>query len=206
MTIQGASVSWVNSSALFREVKIGGGRGGVGQTSTSIGSGNTTPVVGNPPYTSAVSNIALTAAQIPALARYVPITFEFKDSLGTSNVDMREDQILITLNVKNDSTGTTTCRSYMTVSLSPEGVIVPYGPSITAVQQNKPASPTFGYAVPGPTGLNTVPSGTNGSIVVDAGSTVTVTASIDGLTTNPVTGAKVPVTSATLYYVATLRP
>lgn len=205
MTIQGASVSWVNSSALLREVKIGGGRGGVGLTSTSIGSGSTTPVIGNPPYTSAVANIALTPAQIPALARYVPITFEFKDSLGTKNVDMREDQLLITLNVQNDSTGTTTCRSYMTVSLSQEGVIVSYGPSISATQQDKPASPTFGYAVPGPTGLNTVPSGSNGSIVVDAGSTVTVSASIDGLTTNPVTGAKVPVTSATLYYVATLK-
>lgn len=205
MTIQGASVSWVNSSAFLREVKIGGGRGGVGQTSTNIGSGSTTPVIGNPPYTSAVTNIALTPAQIPAGARYVPITFEFKDSLGTKNVDMREDQLLITLNVRNDSTGTTTCRSYMTVSLAQEGVIVPYGPSITAAQQNKPTSPTFGYAVPGPTGLNTVPSGTDGSIVVDAGTTVTVTASIDGLTTNPVTGLKVPVSSATLYYVATVK-
>ena len=205
MTIQGASVSWVNSSALLREVKIGGGRGGVGQTTTSIGSGSTTPVVGNPPYTSAVANIALTAAQIPALVRYVPITFEFKDSVGTKNVDMRDDQLLVTLNVRNDSTGTTTCMSYMTVSLAQEGVIVPYGPSISAAQQDKPTSPTFGYAVPGPTGLNTVPSGTNGSIVVDAGSSVTVSASIEGLTTNPVTGLKVPVSSATLYYVATLK-
>lgn len=204
MTITGASVAWTNSSAFLREIKIGGGRGGVGPTSTSIATGSTTTVTGNPPYTSAVSNLALTNAAITGGARYVPVTFEFKDISG-NRIDMRDDTLLVTLNVRNDSTGATTCLTYLTVSGSSEGIFVPPGPTVTATQQDKPSAPTFSYAVPGATGLNAVPSGSNGAIVVDASASVTVNAAAAGNTTNEVTGTKIPVSSVKLNYVATAK-
>lgn len=204
MTVTGASVSWVGSTAFLRKITIGGGRSGVGQTFTDIASGLTTTVAGNPPYTRAVSNATLTSAQIAAGARYAPITLEFKDSDGNA-VDMRDDQLLITLYVRNDSTGTTSCLTYLTVSRSLEGVFVPFGPSITAAQQDKPSSPTFGYAVPGSTGLNTVPSGSEGTVVADSGVTVNVSADVSGNTTDETTGTKVPVSSVKLYYKVTVN-
>ncbi len=204
MTITGATVNWVNSSAFLREIKIGGGRSGVGQTSTAIAQSSTV-ASGTSPYTSVVSNITLTSSQIPALARYVPIKFEFKDSSGTSAVDMRDDQLLITLTVTNDSSGTTTCSAFLTVSQVQEGVFVPFGPSVTATQQNQPASPTFSYAVPGSTGANTVPNGSNGSIVAGSGTTVTVSASVLSNTTDEATGSKISISSAKLNYKATAK-
>lgn len=204
MTITGASVAWVNSSAYLREIRIGGGRSGMGFTTTNLAAALTTTVTGNPPYTSAVSNVALTSVTIPGNTRYVPIRFTFNDSGGNA-VDMRVDQLLITLNVTNVSTGTTSCVSYLTVSQSSEAVFVPFGPSITAAQQNKPASPTFSYAVPGATGLNTVPSGSDASIVAGSGTTVTVSASVAGNTTDEVSGSKIAVSSVKLYYKATAK-
>lgn len=202
MTIQALSLAWVNSSAKLREVKVGGGRSGVGVTSNIIDPSLTGVLTGNPPYTSAVTNVALTIPAISASTRYIPITFEFKDASG-NRVDMREDQLLITLSVRNDSTGTTSCVTYMTVSGSVAGITVPLGPTAVATQQNRPASPTFGFAVPGPTQLNTVPSGSNGPIVVDASTVVTVSTSAISNTTHAVTGTKVPITSVTLYYTDT---
>ncbi len=204
MTITGASVAWTNASAFLREIKIGGGRGGVGTTLTSIATGSTTTVTGNPPYSSAVSNLALTNAAITAGARYVPVTFEFKNASGNP-IDMRDDTLLVTLNVRNDSTGVTTCLTYLTVSGSSEGIFAPSGPTVTATQQNKPSAPTFSYAVPGATGLNTVPSGSNGSIVVDSSVSVTVSTTVAGNTTNEVTGTKIPVSSVKLNYAATAK-
>lgn len=204
MTITGATVNWVNSAANLVDIRIGGGRSGVGTVNTSLATGLSINVSGNPPYTRGVSGVSLTPVTIPAGARYVPLRFRFKDA-SDKEVDMRDDQLLITLNVTNDATGTTSCVSYMTVSRSLEGVYVPFGPSVTATQQNKPTSPTFGYAVPGVTGLNTVPSGSDGTVKVDSGLVVAVSANIAGNTTDPTTGGKVPVSSATLYYKATAK-
>lgn len=204
MTITGASVAWTNSLALLREIKIGGGRGGVGTITTNIAAGSTTTVTGNPPYTKTVSNLALTNATITAGARYVPVTFEFRDS-GGSRIDMRDDTLLVTLNVRNDSTGATTCLTYLTVSGASEGIFVPLGPTVTATQQNKPAAPTFSFSVPGATGLNTVLSGSDGPIVVDSGVGVTVSTSVASNTTNEVTGTKVPVSTVKLFYVVTAK-
>ncbi|MBI5454977.1 MAG: prepilin-type N-terminal cleavage/methylation domain-containing protein [Deltaproteobacteria bacterium] len=204
MTITNATVSWVNSSAYLREIKVGGGRSGMGTFSTSIDASATAAVSGTPPYSSGVTNVALTTTQVPASARYVPITFEFKDASGNA-VDMRDDQLLITLKVTNDATSTTGCLSYLTVSQSLEGVFVPFGPSISATQQNKPSSPTFSYAVPGSTGLNAVTSGVDGPVIVGSGVSVAVTANIAGNTTHAVTGSKVTVTSAKLYYKVTAK-
>lgn len=204
MTITGATVKWVNSAANLVDVRIGGGRSGVGAITTSIASGLTAAVAGNPPYTRGVSNVALTPVTISAGARYVPIRFRFKDA-SDNEVDMRDDQLLVTLNVSNDATGTTSCVSYMTVSMSEESISVPFGPSVTATQQNKPSSPTFSYAVPGTTGLNTVTSGVDGPITVDSGLSVTVSANIAGNTTDETTGSKVAVASATLYYKSTAK-
>ncbi|MBI5586745.1 MAG: hypothetical protein HY889_00085, partial [Deltaproteobacteria bacterium] len=198
------SVTWTNASAYLREIKIGGGRSGVGPTATSIAAGSTTAVTGNPPYASAVSNLALTNATITAGARYVPIIFRFRD-ISDSAIDMREDTLLVTINVRNDATGTTGCVTYLTVSGGSEGIFVPLGPSVTATEQNKPAAPTFGYAVPGATGLNTVQSGTDGPIIVGSSTAVTISTSVSGNTTNEVTGAKIPVSTVKLYYAATAK-
>ncbi len=202
MTITGATVNWVNSAAFLREIKIGGGRSGVGQTSTNIPQASTV-ASGTAPYTSMVSNVTLTSAQIPAGARYVPVKFEFKDSGGTSAVDMRDDQLLLTLQVTNDTSGTTACSSYLTISQVQEGIFVPFGPSVSATQQNQPSSPTFSYAVPGSTGLNSVPNGSDGSIVAGSGTTVTVSASVLSNTTDEATGSKIAISTAKLYYKAT---
>lgn len=204
MTVTGVSVNWVNSAANLVDVRIGGGRSGVGTISTSINPSLTLSVSGNPPYTRGVSSVSLAPVTIPAGARYVPVRFKFLDA-SDNEVDMRDDQLLVTLNVTNDSTGTASCVSYMTVSGVQEAVYVPFGPSVTATQQNQPSSPTFGYAVPGVTGNNQVPSGTNGTIVVDPGLTVTVSANIAGNTTDETTGGKVAVSTATLYYRATAK-
>ena len=202
MTIQNISVSWVNSGAYLREIKIGGGRSGITAIDTNIAAGATATVTGNDPYTRAVTDATITTGTITAGARYVPITFKFKDA-SDSAVDMRDDQLLITIKARNDSTSTTQCLSYMTVSRGLEGVSVPFGPSISATQQDKPASPTFSYAVPGSSGSNTVPSGSVAPIEAPSSVTVTVSASIQGNTTNQATGLKVAVSSATLYYKAT---
>lgn len=204
MAITHISVSWVNSSAYLRRVTVGGGRSGMGEISTDIAQGVTTSVTGNPPYTSAVSEVALSTATIPAGARYVPITFRFKDS-SDKEIDMRDDQLLIRIKYRNDTTSSNDCITYMTVSQSYEGVTIPFGPSVTAAQQNKPSSPTFGYAVPGATGLNTVPSGSDASIVVGSGVTVTISANVEGLTTDETTGGKVAVSNAYLYYRTTSK-
>lgn len=204
MTITGATVNWVNSSANLVDMRIGGGRSGVGAVTTSIAAGLSLTIAGNPPYTRGVSNVALTPVTIPAGARYVPIRFRFLDA-SNNEVDMRDDQLLVTLKVTNDATGTATCESYMTISQNPEAVYVPFGPSVTATQQNRPTSPTFGYAAPGTTGFNTVTSGVDGPIIVDPGLTVTVSANIAGNTFDETTGGKVPVSSATLYYRSTAK-
>ncbi len=204
MTITGASVAWTDSSAYLRSVKIGGGRSGVGVTTTNIAAGATTTVTGNPPYSSAVSNQSLTNATIAAGARYVPITFGFKDS-GGSPSDMRDGTLLITINVRNDSTGNTTCLTYLTISGLSQGVFVPPGPTVTATQQDKPSAPTYGYAVPGATGLNTVTSGVDGPVIVGSGVNVKVSASVAGNTPDEVTGTKIPVSSVKLIFIATAK-
>ena len=114
---------------------------------------------------------------------------------------MRDDQLLITLYIRNDSTGTTDCKSYITVSQSLEGVVVPFGPSVTATQQNRPASPTFGFAVPGSAGVNDV----DDAIDVGAGAAVKVTANVQSNTTNAQTGSKVAISSVKLYYIDTAK-
>lgn len=205
MTVTGISVNWVNSGAYLRQVKIGGGRSGVGAQSTDIAAGSTTVVSGNSPYTRGVSNITLTSTTIPGGTRYVPLMLKFLDASGSGSIDMRDDQLLITLNIRNDSTGTTSCLSYVTISRNLEGIYVPFGPSVTASQQNQPSSPTFSYAVPGSTGLNTVPNGSDGSIVVDSGVSVTISASVTGVTTDEVSGGKIGVSSVKLYYIATAK-
>jgi hypothetical protein len=116
---------------------------------------------------------------------------------------MRDDQLLITLDVQNDATGTTICSTFLTVSELSEGFDVPFGPSVTATQQDLPSSPTFSYAVPGTTGLNLVTSGVEGPIVVDAGFGVDISTSITGNTLEPPALTVVAVSSASLYYVTT---
>ncbi len=204
MTIEGATVSWVNSEAFLRSITIGGGRSGMGEITTGIGTNPTsiTPSGGDP-YTRTLADLTLTSSQVPAGARYVPVTFEFKDSVNTEDIDMREDEIRITLNVTNDSTGTTSCESYLTISEDLEGIFIPLGPTISQAQQDQPESPTFGYAVPGPTGNNTVVSGAYGPISADAGLPVEVSAVIASNTISSETGYRININNVAVYYAVT---
>lgn len=206
MTITGMSLSWINSNAYLKTVKIGGGSSGVAETTVAtLATSQSTAVTGNDPYSKAVSNISFGAGKVipgGASSWNVPIKFYFTDSGGAAVSEMRNDQFLLTLNVKNNSTGTTTCLSYLTVSEAFTGTTVPIGPTVTSATQNQPTAPTFPYAVPGTTGLETVPVDgvTLGPIKVNGGSDVEVTATINPNTYDEVTGGTIPVTSATLYY------
>jgi len=202
MTAQNLTLSWTNASAKLSQVTIGGGRSGMGQYSTSVAPGQTSAVVGNPPYAAGVFNIALTPAQILAGARYVPITFTFLDSSGNP-VDERLDTLLITLSVQNDSTSTQNCPSYLTVSQVLEGVFVPGGPVVLGTIQNQPSNPTTSYAVPGATGLNAVPAGSNAPVFAPADATVRVSSNVAATTLNEDTGLMVPISGANLYYAVT---
>ncbi|MCL4872925.1 hypothetical protein KJ039_02470 [bacterium] len=202
VTITGASVSWENSSAYLAEISIGGGGSGIGTTSTSLGAGLSDAVPG-PTYTRGVTSVSLTNVDIPGGSTNVPVSFDFRDS-GGNPVDMRVGQLLVTFTTTNKSTGSS-CFSPLTVSMSPESIYVPLGPSVADTQQNKPVSPVFGYPVPGAEGLNELQSGVDSPIVVDPGTIVTISASITGNTTSAATGNKVPAESATLYYTATAK-
>ena len=202
MTIQNLTLSWTNASAILSNVTVGGGRSGMGQYVTAVPSTQTAPVTGNAPYTAAVSGITLTSAQIPAGARYVPITFQFKDSSGNP-VDERLDTLLITLGVQNDPTSTQNCLSYLTVSQVSQGVFVPNGPTAGGTVQNQPSASTAGYAVPGSAGLNTVPSGSNAPTVVAADLGVNISTSVTSTTLDEDTGTSMPISSVVLYYAVT---
>jgi prepilin-type N-terminal cleavage/methylation domain-containing protein len=205
MTVKNLSLSWTNASAILSSVTIGGGRSGMGQYSTAVPSSQTTPVVGNPPYVAAVANIALTPAQIPAGARYVPITFRFLDSAGNP-VDERLDTLLVTLSVQNDSTSTQNCPSYLTISQVAEGVFVPGGPVVLGTIQDQPSNPTTGYVVPGPAGLNnTVPSGSNAPVLVGPDVSVNVSSNVASTTLNEVTGTTVSISGVKVYYTVTSK-
>jgi prepilin-type N-terminal cleavage/methylation domain-containing protein len=206
LTVQEATVSWINSDAELKKITIGGGRSGVATTVTSI---SATPTVlipsGGDLYTRTVSGISISSAIIDANARYVPVTFEFKDSGSSADVDMRDDTLRVTFNVQNDSTSTTSCVSYLTVSQAFEGTDVPTGPSVTAVQQDEPDTATYGYAVPSFTGVNTVDSGTDGPVIVDSGIALDVSAIVSSNTTDASTGIKVDIDSVKLYYITTAK-
>ena len=212
LTIQGASISWVNEDAFLSAVTIGGGRGGIGETSTTI---STAPTALTPtetdPYTRTLSNLDLDDKTIPGNVRYVPITFEFTDSSGNP-IGMRADKLRLTLNVKNDfpAPGTTSCVSYLTISQSLEGINVPLGPSMTSARQDQPDDPTLGYAVPGITQNNLITPVAAADCdptapCVDGSAPVTISAVVASNTLNAQTQQKVDVTSVKLYYQATAK-
>ena len=209
MTITGMSLLWVNSNAYLSQVDIGGGSSGItSSTVATLTTGQSAAVTGNDPYSRGVSNISFGAGkEIPggSTSWNTPVKLTFVDSSGSATSDMRNDQLLLTLYITNNSTGTTTCTSYLTVSDVYAGITVPYGPSVTSMTQNQPSSPTFPYTVPGTTGLNTVPTdgATLGYVQVPGGSPVTVTATITPNTYDEVTGGTIPVSSAKLYYAVT---
>ncbi|MFZ3071724.1 MAG: prepilin-type N-terminal cleavage/methylation domain-containing protein, partial [Thermodesulfobacteriota bacterium] len=136
MTITGATVSWTNTDARLKNITLLGGRSLVLKASNAVSASGAT---------SAAVTLT-TPVEIPANRRYVPITFEFKDSSGFP-VNMRSDEISVSLIATNNSTGTTSCTSTMTVSEAVGSIVVPGGPGITSVKQNQPASGTSGYAV-----------------------------------------------------------
>jgi len=212
MTIKSMSLSWVNSGAYLREVWIGGGSSGVTRIRVvNIAVGVTTAVTGNDPYTAAVNNVSLGGGkQITGggASRNVPVRFVFTDSLGNP-VDMRSDQLLVTLDSTNDSTGTTACKSYLAVSNAVVydeigAITVPIGPVVASTVQSQPSSPTFPYLVPGATGLETVPvDGTYTRNTASGGISVEITSIVNANTLNEVTGLYVDVVSAKVYYAVT---
>ncbi|MBI5886031.1 MAG: hypothetical protein HZB85_05550 [Deltaproteobacteria bacterium] len=207
MTITGMSLSWVGSGVYLREVWIGGGSSGIGLTKVaSLAVGATTSVTGNDPYTAAVNNVSFSSKQIPGggVSRNTPVKFVFTDSSGNP-VDMRNDKLLLTFNVTNDSTGTTTCTSYLTVSGSSTGIVSPQGPTVASTVQSQPTSPTFPYIVPGASGLESVPVDgvTYTTNTATGGSSVAITSNLNANTLNEVTGGYVSVASAKVYYAVT---
>ncbi len=114
-TIQGLSLYWVSTEAFLTGVTIGGGRGGLGEISTVIDKSATQTVTGTAPQIRAVLGFDITDVQIPANARYVPVTFTFTDTDGDP-LDMRDDKLLVEIDIQNDSTLTTTCQSTHTIS------------------------------------------------------------------------------------------
>lgn len=192
MTIQRATVYWTNSNARLSGVTVGGGRSAIPVTTTS----GLTSVSG--------TDNDITDATIPGEKRYVPIVFEFKDA-SNNPVDMRDDELRIILNVKNESTGTTTCLSYLTTT-TPQtfgSIVVPFGPSVSAVRQNLPSNPTYSQASPGVSSY-TPPSGSNASVLVSDGVTVAVSAEVTSNTTGA-DGNKLAISSVKLYYKDTAK-
>lgn len=209
MTIEKATVKWVNSLAYLTGVTIGGGISGKNSLPATTIPKDSSSTITDDPYTRQISEYSLNNGTIAGLSRHVPITFTFTDFDGNPYVDMRGDQVKITLSVKNDSTGTTTCVSYLTTN-DPQSIgdiaVFP-GPSVTNTRQNPPSSGfagTNGYAVPGSSETaNTVPSGSNGTVAVNAGVSVSIDADYQSNTTSAVTGNKIPISSVKLYYKAT---
>ncbi len=203
-TIHTLSTAWVNTEAYLSNVKIGGGRGGLGEISTSIDIADTQTVSFATPQVRAVVNRDIDDVQIPANARYVPIEFTFTDSLGDP-IDMRDDMLLFELNTQNDSTLTTTCTSNLTISETLESISVPFGPSVSATQQDRPTSPTFGYPVPGSAGLNSVPSGGDADLLVVGNISVNIFALVKSNTTDGELGGKIALNTPVLNYIVTAR-
>lgn len=200
LTITKLSLSWVSSSAELAEIIVGGGRSSKGAQSTIV---TASPGSASAPFTRSVTDQTVNNGDITAGDRYVPVTFRFEDSVGDP-VDMRDDQLLIELDVTNDATGTTECVSYLTVSKGLEGVNVPVGPVITTVLQDNPSTATFSFPVPGPDGLNTVPTdGTLGSIQAIGVQDVKVSALVVPSTLDESTGGTVGTSTATLFWVET---
>jgi Tfp pilus assembly protein PilE len=204
LTIEKLTAYWVSTEAYLTGVTIGGGRGGLGEITTVIPKASSGSVGGFSPQTTGLVNHDITDVEIPANARYVPVTFTFTDTDGDP-FDMREDKLLVDMDYQNDSTSTTTCDSNLTISETLESITVPFGPSVSATQQDRPTSPTFGYSVPGALGLNTIPNGANGDILVAGNLTVNISALVLSNTTDGETTGKVALNTPSLFYIATAK-
>ncbi|MEE9542688.1 MAG: prepilin-type N-terminal cleavage/methylation domain-containing protein, partial [Thermodesulfobacteriota bacterium] len=200
LTIQTASVYWVNTAAFLTGVKIAGGRSGTGEISTVIDKTATQVVTGTDPQIRAVLDFDNTDVQIPANARYAPIEFTFTDEDGNP-IDMRGDVLKLKLGIQNDSTLTTSCISNLTISETFENITVPFGPSVSATQQDRPTALTFGFPVPGASGLNTV----SDASVVAGNLTVNISSMVISNTTDEsdLSGGKVALNDPVLSYIAT---
>lgn len=134
MTINSISnIQWNNPDAKLAKVSIGWAE----YTACSI-IYNTLPtppavwVTSTTPGPSAPTSIALTGGvQVSGSCLNVPITLEFRDSVGSVNesVDMRGKDVRMALGIKNDSTNTTSCSSYLTVTEEDIAIPVDKGPS-----------------------------------------------------------------------------
>ncbi len=197
-------IYWVNPSARLTNVAVGGGRSGAAVINTAVPAFYNWSAAGwgMDPYMM-FGYVPLPNIQLPANARNIPITLTFDDGAG-GPIDMRGDDFIVYLYNTNDSTGTTWCSSYLTVSKYWEwdGVSVSDGPTVNSVTQSNPSSPTFVYAVPGSGGSNTVPTDgvTYGTIQATGGTDTVITANISAGTLDETTGGTVAVSSAVLYY------
>ena len=201
-TIQKLSTAWVSTEAFLTGVTIGGGRSGTGEITTVIDKTATVSLPALSPQTRGVVVQDITDSIIPANARYVPITFIFTDTDGDP-LDMRDDKLLVELDIQNDSTLTTTCESNLTISETLESISVPFGPSVSAAQQDRPTAPTFSYSVPGPSGLNTISVGEDPDRLVIGNVNVNISALVLSNTTDGQTSGKVALSAPILHYIAT---
>lgn len=209
-TIESASVKWVNTAAKLRNITIGGGESGEDQASGSTDVAVVETLTdSDDPYTRKVVDVDLSGAPSPAPeidgnAENVPITFTFWNITGGA-VDMRDDQLLIELEVKNESTGDTDCLSFLTTNEAYEGVVVPFGPIVGnssddgGVYQENPGAAAYADG----NGAPPVTGGTDyAPVAATGGSDVVVSTTIVGGSSDHV-GGTVGVSSANIYWAET---
>lgn len=163
-------MSWDNTSACLKKITIGGSPSTAGTPQTVVLdavqlSGG---ACANP-----LSAVNITDKEIMASDRHVPITFEFTkvDGQIDNTSDMRNSNVRVKLKVANNSTGTTSCNTYLTYSGEAAQIYVPSGPSVGTIIQDKPSSLTTPYEAT--SGNN--PSNNSSVITVAGGSNVNVT-------------------------------
>ena len=192
MTVMGVDLDWTNTAAELDSVAIGGGRSSYGVVTTNVGGASS---AGSGVYDKSMTGVLINGGvgvEVAGLDRYVPITFGFVDS-GGGVLDMRNQEIRMTLTVMNNSTGTASCISYLTVAGAFSGINTVDGPVVSSVQQDQPGA-----------GTNSgTDSALTGSYLVNALEAVTVSAIASGQTTHADTGAPVPATSMKMYYTTT---
>lgn len=166
-------IRWGNTSARLASVKIGGSSypGNVNTTTqTQVwAAGSAAELLGTCTAAECAASVTLSIEkQIGTTDFNVPIIFEFTDVNKNVNeiADMRGDTVFrMRVNVRNDSTGTTGCVTYLTLNEENVQISVPSGPVFTIVSQNTTTTDLRGSSTSA--GYWTVGAGLNVNVVAD---------------------------------------
>ena len=151
VTLNQISLTWGNTAAYLKGIRIGG----------SPGSSAYTDYVFNTPQSSSqtsageaisvlLSDTASKATGIGTYSQAIPVILIFTNADGSVNnaTDMRGDQIDVQIKWENDSTGKTDCLAYMD-TLHNNPINVPGDPTIYNAVQNQPSTGTPCFSIPG---------------------------------------------------------